>query len=72
MEFSTESANAVLFYNGRYSEKKDFVALRINGGQAELVFSLGKDPVIVRSYVDGGVNSGSWQKVTITFDNQVS
>ena len=72
MEFSTDSANAVLFYNGRYSESRDFIAIRIANGQAELVFSLGDDPVHVKSYLDGGVNNGEWQRVTIIFDNKVS
>ena len=72
MEFATESANAVLFYNGRYSEKRDFIAIRISGGQAELVLSLGEELIFVKSYVDGGVNTGSWVKVTVAFDNKVS
>ena len=71
MEFATDSANAVLFYNGRYSEKRDFIAIRIVNGQAELVYSLGDNPVHVRSHVEGGVNTGEWQKVTIMFDNKV-
>lgn len=71
MEFATESANAILFYNGRYSEKRDFIAIRIVGGQAELVFSVRDDPVHVKSYVAGGVNNGEWQKVTVVFDNRV-
>lgn len=71
MEFVTDSANAVLFYNGRYSEMRDFIAIRIVGGQAQLVFSLGDSPVYVTSYVDGGVNTGEWKKVTVMFDDKV-
>eukprot|EP00795_Rhopilema_esculentum_P002013 gene2013-17573_t len=71
MEFVTESANAVLFYNGRYSEKRDFIAIRLSGGQAELVLSLGVELTFVKSYVDGGVNTGSWVKVTVALDNKV-
>ena len=71
MEFSTASANAVLFYNGRYSERRDFIVIRIVSGQAELVFSLGDNPVHVITHVDGGVNTGEWKKVTVVFDNKV-
>ena len=71
MEFATDAANAVLFYNGRYSEKRDFIAIRIVNGQAELVFSLGDNPVFVKSYVDGGVSTGEWQKISIMLDNKV-
>lgn len=71
MEFATESTNAVLFYNGRYSEKRDFIAIRIRGGQAELAFSLGETQVVVPSYVEGGVSDGSWHKVVIGFENKV-
>eukprot|EP00794_Sanderia_malayensis_P006157 gene6157-6864_t len=70
LEFATSLANAVLLYNGRYSEKRDFLAIRIKEGQVELVFSLYENPVVVRSYVDGGVSDGSWKKVTIAFENK--
>ncbi len=71
MEFKTHSVNGILFYNGRYSEKRDFIAIRVNAGQVELVFSLGENPVVVRSYVSGGVSDGLWHTVNVVYENKV-
>jgi len=42
LEFSTYEANAVLLYNGRYTNANDFVALEIINSQVVFTVSLGE------------------------------
>ena len=64
--------NALLFYNGRYNEKHDFIALEIIEGQVQFSFSLGTDVTKVNPTVEGGVNDGQWHEVTVDYFNRVS
>ena len=70
--FATRDADALLFYNGRYNERHDFVALEIVAGQVEFSFSLGSEVKRVQPLVDGGVSDGQWHKVTVQYLNRVS
>ena len=61
--FATQERNGLLFYNGRFNELHDFIALEIKDGQIEFSFSLGGSKIVqVHPYVNGGVNndSGRW------------
>lgn len=40
--FATLETNGLLFYNGRFNEKHDFLALEILDGQVVLKYSTGK------------------------------
>lgn len=40
--FATLESNGLLFYNGRFNEKHDFLALEILNGQMVLKYSTGK------------------------------
>ncbi len=41
--FATLESNGLLFYNGRFNEKHDFLALEILDGQMVLKYSTGKN-----------------------------
>lgn len=41
--FATLETNGLLFYNGRFNEKHDFLALEILDGQVVLKYSTGKN-----------------------------
>lgn len=69
--FATLDRNALLFYNGRFNEKHDFVALEIVDQQLQFSFSLGSDVTRVSPYVEGGVSNGRWQHVTVEYLNRV-
>ena len=71
LEFATEQSNAVLLYNGRYSERKDFIAVHLIDGQASFTISLGDEPTTVRSYVPGGLADGQWHKVQVHYGDKV-
>lgn len=45
--FATLETNGLLFYNGRFNEKHDFLALEILDGQVVLKYSTGKKPISV-------------------------
>ena len=70
--FATKQRNGLLFYNGRYNERHDFIALEIINGQIQFSFSLGSNITQVTAYKEGGVNDGKWQEVTIDYLNRVS
>lgn len=69
---ATRDLNSLLFYNGRYNEKHDFVALEVINGQVQFSFSLGSEVVQVRTQVEGGVNDGAWRRITVYYLNRVS
>ena len=70
--FSTQQRNGLLFYNGRFNEKHDFIALEIVDGQVQFSFSLGNLVSKVSPYIEGGVNDGHWHQVTVAYLNKVS
>ena len=60
-----------MFYNGRYNEKHDFIALEIVEGQVQFSFSLGSEITTVKANVDAGVNDGNWHQVSLSYLNRV-
>lgn len=70
--FATQQRDALLFYNGRFNERHDFIALEIVDGQIQFSFSLGANITKVSPYIIGGVNDGKWHQVTVAYLNRVS
>ena len=61
-----------MFYNGRFNERHDFIALEIVDGQVQFSFSLGAEITKVSPFIPGGVNDGNWHQVTVAYLNRVS
>ena len=72
--FATREHEGVLFYNGRYNERHDFVSLELIDGHIEFSFSLGIDITRVAAFPPPGVqlNDGHWHQVTVNYLNRVS
>ena len=70
--FSTQERNGLLFYNGRFNELHDFIALEIVEGQVRFSFSTSSEIVTVTPHVEGGVHDGEWHTVTVDYLNTVS
>ena len=70
--FATQQRDGLLFYNGRFNERHDFIALEIVDGQVQFSFSLGADITKVSPSFPGGVNDGNWHQVTVSYLNRVS
>ncbi|XP_006824531.1 cadherin EGF LAG seven-pass G-type receptor 2 [Saccoglossus kowalevskii] len=67
LSFATLSKNALLFYNGRYNERHDFIALEIINGQLQFSFSTGGTTARVTASIAGGVSDGMWHAVTVDY-----
>uniref|UniRef100_A0A8C2KXB4 Cadherin, EGF LAG seven-pass G-type receptor 3 n=1 Tax=Cyprinus carpio TaxID=7962 RepID=A0A8C2KXB4_CYPCA len=72
LSFATLESNGLLFYNGRFNEKHDFLALEILNGQMVLKYSTGESSTQVSPYLPGGVSDGNWHTVHIHYYNKVS
>ncbi|XP_055958206.1 protocadherin-like wing polarity protein stan [Patella vulgata] len=70
LSFATQEKNGLLFYNGRFNEKHDFISLEIADGQVTFSFSLGGSITSVFPYVEGGVSNGQWWKVKVEYLNR--
>ncbi|XP_041348330.1 cadherin EGF LAG seven-pass G-type receptor 2-like isoform X2 [Gigantopelta aegis] len=70
LEFATQEPNGLLFYNGRFNELHDFMALEIIDGQIQFSFSLGGSTIQVHPYVKGGVNDGQWKMVRVNYHSR--
>jgi len=72
--FATRERNGLLFYNGRYNDRHDFVTLEIVDGHVQFSFSLGSDVTRVAAFPLNGVqlSDGQWHQVTVTYLNRVS
>ena len=70
--FATEQRNALLFYNGRYNEMHDFIALEVIDEQIQFSFSLGTSVTLIKASIVGGVSDGQWHTVTVDYLNRVS
>ncbi|KAK1801130.1 hypothetical protein P4O66_022831 [Electrophorus voltai] len=68
--FATLESSGLLFYNGRFNEKHDFLALEILEGQVVLKYSTGESSTQVSPYVSGGVSDGNWHTVHIHYYNK--
>lgn len=71
LRFATRDSNALLFYNGRYNEKHDFIALEIINSRLVFTFSLGENltEVSIGKY-KGTINDGKWHKVQVNYFNR--
>lgn len=69
--FATQRKDGLLFYNGRFNDRNDFMALEIVDGQLQFSFSTGTNKTSVRSKVEGGVSNGEWQFVQVDYINRV-
>ncbi|KAF4072460.1 hypothetical protein AMELA_G00263260 [Ameiurus melas] len=70
LSFATLKNSGLLFYNGRFNEKHDFLALEILDGQVVLKYSTGKSSTQVSPYLPGGVSDGNWHTVHIHYYNK--
>uniref|UniRef100_A0A673AST3 Cadherin, EGF LAG seven-pass G-type receptor 3 n=1 Tax=Sphaeramia orbicularis TaxID=375764 RepID=A0A673AST3_9TELE len=70
LTFATLESRGLLFYNGRFNEKHDFIALEIQEGQVVLKYSTGESSTQVSPFVPGGVSDGSWHTVHIHYYNK--
>ncbi|XP_061910438.1 cadherin EGF LAG seven-pass G-type receptor 3 isoform X1 [Entelurus aequoreus] len=70
LTFATLESNGLLFYNGRFNEKHDFMALEIQEGQVVLKYSTGESSTLVSPYLPGGVSDGEWHTVHIRYYNK--
>ncbi|XP_048065943.1 cadherin EGF LAG seven-pass G-type receptor 3 isoform X3 [Megalobrama amblycephala] len=70
LSFASLESNGLLFYNGRFNEKHDFLALEILDGQMVLKYSTGESSTQVSPYLPGGVSDGNWHTVHIHYYNK--
>ncbi|XP_051950332.1 cadherin EGF LAG seven-pass G-type receptor 3 [Xyrauchen texanus] len=70
LSFATLESNGLLFYNGRFNEKHDFLALEILDRQVVLKYSTGEISTQVSPYLPGGVSDGNWHTVHIHYYNK--
>uniref|UniRef100_A0A3P8VAA9 Cadherin EGF LAG seven-pass G-type receptor 3 n=1 Tax=Cynoglossus semilaevis TaxID=244447 RepID=A0A3P8VAA9_CYNSE len=70
LTFATLENNGLLFYNGRFNEKHDFIALEIQEGQVVLKYSTGELSTQVTPFLPGGVSDGNWHTVHIHYYNK--
>ena len=69
--FATREKDGLLFYNGRYNEKHDFIAMEIINGRIQFSFSLGAATTRVQAGLKAGLNDGNWHEVTVEYYNRV-
>lgn len=72
VKFATQSTNGLLFYNGRYNEKHDFIALEIVNGDIQFSFSLGSNITRTTVSIAGGVVDGNWHSVEVSYYNKTA
>ncbi|XP_013857210.1 cadherin EGF LAG seven-pass G-type receptor 3 isoform X3 [Austrofundulus limnaeus] len=70
LTFATLEKSGLLFYNGRFNEKHDFIALEIQEGQVVFKYSTGESSTQVSPFVLGGVSDGNWHTVHIHYYNK--
>uniref|UniRef100_A0A3Q3M9M0 Cadherin, EGF LAG seven-pass G-type receptor 3 n=1 Tax=Mastacembelus armatus TaxID=205130 RepID=A0A3Q3M9M0_9TELE len=70
LTFATMESSGLLFYNGRFNEKHDFIALEIQEGQVVLKYSTGESSTQVSPFLPGGVSDGNWHTVHIHYYNK--
>ncbi|XP_048462262.1 cadherin EGF LAG seven-pass G-type receptor 3 [Rhincodon typus] len=68
--FATQENNGLLFYNGRFNEKHDFIAVEIIDGQVQLKYSTGESMTLVTPYLPGGVSDGQWHTIQVQYYNK--
>ncbi|RVE70247.1 hypothetical protein OJAV_G00063040 [Oryzias javanicus] len=70
LTFATLESSGLLFYNGRFNEKHDFIALEIEDGQVVFKYSTGESSTQVSPFLPGGVSDGNWHTVHIHYYNK--
>jgi cadherin EGF LAG seven-pass G-type receptor 1 len=70
LQFSTLNEDGLLFYNGRYNEKHDFVALEIVKGVLQFSFSLGSNVTRVTARKATSIADGQWHTVEVRYHNK--
>ncbi|KAM4738217.1 cadherin EGF LAG seven-pass G-type receptor 3 isoform 1-T1 [Anableps anableps] len=70
LSFATLEKSGLLFYNGRFNEKHDFIALEIQEGQVVFKYSTGELSTQVNPFLLGGVSDGNWHTVHIHYYNK--
>uniref|UniRef100_H3BE22 Cadherin EGF LAG seven-pass G-type receptor 3 n=1 Tax=Latimeria chalumnae TaxID=7897 RepID=H3BE22_LATCH len=70
LSFTTMERNGLLFYNGRFNEKHDFIAVEILDGQVQLKYSTGESTTQVSPLLRGGVSDGQWHTVRVHYYNK--
>uniref|UniRef100_A0A3Q3JKS0 Cadherin, EGF LAG seven-pass G-type receptor 3 n=1 Tax=Monopterus albus TaxID=43700 RepID=A0A3Q3JKS0_MONAL len=70
LTFATMENSGLLFYNGRFNEKHDFIALEVQEGQVVLKYSTGESSTQVSPFLPGGVSDGNWHTVHIHYYNK--
>ncbi|KAM4570695.1 cadherin EGF LAG seven-pass G-type receptor 3 isoform 2-T2 [Fundulus diaphanus] len=70
LSFATLEKSGLLFYNGRFNEKHDFIALEIQEGQVVFKYSTGESSTQVSPFLLGGVSDGNWHTVHIHYYNK--
>ncbi|GCB72987.1 hypothetical protein scyTo_0006570, partial [Scyliorhinus torazame] len=70
LSFATQENNGLLFYNGRFNEKHDFIAVEIIDGQVQLKYSTGESMTVVTPHIPGGVSDGQWHTLQVQYYNK--
>ncbi|XP_064606055.1 LOW QUALITY PROTEIN: cadherin EGF LAG seven-pass G-type receptor 2-like [Liolophura sinensis] len=72
LKFATWERNGLLFYNGRYNEQHDFIALEIVDSQVQFSFSTGSNVTSVRTNLEEGTSNGEWHYVRVDYLNRTA
>ncbi|XP_041458442.1 cadherin EGF LAG seven-pass G-type receptor 2-like isoform X3 [Lytechinus variegatus] len=68
VSFASLEPNGLIFYNGRYNQQHDFIALEIVNSQVRFSFSTGSTVTTVTASRQGGVSDGEWHTVAIDYN----
>lgn len=66
LKFATVQSDALIFYNGRYNDQHDFIALEIVDSNLKFSYSLGSNVMSV-SLPSISVSNGDWHKVAVDY-----
>jgi cadherin EGF LAG seven-pass G-type receptor 1 len=68
LQFNTFQSDALLLYNGRYNDKRDFIALEIVDSRLRFSYSLGQPGQVSSvSLSSVQVSDGQWHKVAVDY-----
>ncbi|XP_033106725.1 cadherin EGF LAG seven-pass G-type receptor 2-like isoform X3 [Anneissia japonica] len=67
LSFATLTGNGLLFYNGRYNQRNDFIALEIINDTVQFSFSVRDETTKVEATIPGGVSDGEWHTVHVDY-----
>lgn len=69
LQFATTQNEALIFYNGRFNDKHDFIALEIVDSYLKFSYSLGSTVTNV-TLSSIPVSDGNWHKVAVDYNNR--